>query len=135
MKEAHGDIFLLYIVMFFLVLIVTFTAIIANIAFRFRVKNGIINIIEQADYANNQTEAQTLADEYAARVHYQYAGTFTCSGYSSGYGYCIEESSTYNNQVTYKVTVYLDISLPIFDVLPISIPIGGETKTFEKLNP
>lgn len=153
MRDSIGGTFLITILMVFIVLFVSFTAIIVNVTKTFRVKNGIVNIIEQHSGANNSNlngegGALQLVDEYLANVRYDAssisgaeasctnngAETFTILNDSNlqsfqTRGYCLQaiEGGKY-----FKVTVYVYIHLPFFD-LDFTIPVSGETKSYQTL--
>lgn len=118
MRESIGGAFLIKIMVFFIVIYNSLLAIAINYAIVFRVKNQIINLIEQYEgYAN---AAPHIAN-YVSKVGY-YRGEST-----SGKGYNIEIIPTPNRGTYYRVTTYITFSFPIIrDKL--SIDVTGETK-------
>ena len=128
MRDAYGGTFMLELMMVFIVLFVSFTAVIVNVAKTFRIKNEIINVIEkQGGYT---TDAGNKINDYLDRAGYQIVEQGNkCSGANDTWearGYCItsEDDGSY-----YKVTVYVSISLP-FQLLTkgFYIPVSGETE-------
>ena len=53
MRDAFGGTFLIEILMVFVVLFVSFTAVIVNVAKTFRIKNQVINIVEQTQHSGD----------------------------------------------------------------------------------
>lgn len=135
MKEAYGGTFMLEIFMVFVVLFVAFTAVIVNITSKFRIKNEIINIMEQYDYKNNQPGTDMELTKYISKSGYNFADSgfrYKSACESSGGewksgGYCItpSEDASY-----YTVTVYVSVSLPFFN-LDFTFPIRGESKSYD----
>ena len=131
MRDAYGGTFMIEIMMVFVVLFVTFTAVIVNVAKTFRIKNELVNIIEQDGGFNRK--AQEDIDNYFDSTSYQLIETRPSSCASNNYwhnpGYCVtpmpQESES--NPSYYRVTVYVSISLPFFG-LDFIIPVSGETK-------
>ena len=135
MRDAFGGTFMLEILMVFIVLFVAFTAVIVNIASKFRIKNEIINIMEQYDYKNNAGGTVDKLKDYITKSGYNFAdptNKYSSSCSSSGGewmegGYCIVP---YDGGSYYTVTVYVNASLPFFN-LNFTFPITGESKTFD----
>ena len=140
MREAYGGTMMVWLMMMFIVLFVSFTAIIVSVAKTFRVKNGVINIVEQYDYANNQSNAGTIIDDYLVQSGYRFPDSDNdryneCSSNGGDWyprGVCIVPNDATNPEY-YKVTVYVGVSLPFFGV-DLSLPVSGETKSIERLS-
>lgn len=131
MREAMGGALLLKLVMIFIVIYVCFLAVAINYSITFRVKNQIINLIEEYegyDLAKNKIE------EYVANVGYYRAfnafdNDKSCTdGYYSS-GYCIQPISYANSKrgMHYRVTTYVSFDFPIIGRL-MNFPVSGETK-------
>lgn len=136
MRDSIGGTFLITILMVFIVLFVSFTAVIVNVAKTFRVKNGIINIIEQESGINGAEldAAKSEIDSYLASASYNAASVSgaqsSCDGeWQGSYGYCLKSM---DGGKYYKVTVYVYIQLPFFN-LDFTIPISGETSSYQTL--
>ena len=75
MRDAFGGTFMIEILMVFVVLFVSFTAVMVNVAKTFRIKNQIINIVEQTQYTteNNVKAISSINREMdeAAEEFYQ----------------------------------------------------------------
>lgn len=142
MRDAYGGTFMIEIMMVFVVLFVSFTAVIVNVAKTFRIKNEIINIIEQDGGFNNGSKAQTDIEAYFKTTSYQLIYNRTdlessCTSQDGGVwsspGYCVVPLPSSKDTRYYKVTTYVSISLPFFG-LEFTIPISGETKSYQNLS-
>ena len=132
MREAFGGTFMLKIAMVFLVIYVGFMAGAVSYAKAFRVKNQVINILEQHQY-NGEDTTKAKIDEYLAGVPYNNTDRSKCSGGSyTDRGVCIIDmgagAGTSSNQKYYKVIVFINIDLNFLNV-HVNVPISGETKT------
>lgn len=136
MRDAFGGAFSIKLMLIFLVLYVSFMCVALSYARAFRVKNRIINIIEQ----NEGYTAQAAEDieKYLSKAGYnisqQDVGDKICSGctfYQPGYSVMEVNSTETNGPKYYKVETYL-----VFNVLIVSFPISieGETRRIETLN-
>ena len=147
MREAFGGAFTIKLMLIFLAIYIAFIAVALNYAKAFRVKNKIIDIIEQnegIDSYNDTKEGSVIGDinSYLNTVSYyvnlaniKNNNTENINCYDRGY--CIEETTA---QVTdgitskyYKVTTYININLPFFK-LNFNVPITGETRKIERIN-
>lgn len=144
MRESIGGTWLMSIVIVFIVLFTSFLALSVNYSKAFKVKNGIINILEKGQGLNNKT-SQEISDYLSTAGYAVYGSCDTnekgcmksnSAGASSKYKYCIyanqgngtdlfggEKVKTY-----YKVKVFFRIDLPIVGNI-LTFPISGETKT------
>lgn len=154
MREAFGGAFMIKLMLIFLAIYIAFIAVALNYAKAFRVKNKIIDIIEQSegiseiDY-NNKNEGSVIGNinEYLNNVSYNVNLTDINNKNNDNVhcydrGYCIEEYDGLSNDglsndgVTskyYKVTTYININFPFFN-LNFNIPITGETRKIERIN-
>lgn len=146
MKEGIGGTFMIYVLLVFLAVYITFVAVAFNYARAFKVKNKVIDIIEQNegirdynDIGDNSVLGQI--DTYLGQVSYIVNGIDenTCQGYdyvNENRGYCIDEYSTTVNGVTskyYKVMTFIRLEIPFMD-LGFTIPVKGETRKIERIN-
>ena len=146
MKEGIGGTFMIYVLLIFLAVYITFLAVAFNYARAFRVKNKVIDIIEQnegiKDY-NNISDSSVLGqiDDYLGEVSYIVNGIDdnTCSGYdyvNKERGYCIDEYSISIDGYYYKyykVKTFIRLELPFMN-LGFTIPVKGETRKIERIN-
>lgn len=137
MRESFGGAFMIKLALIFIVIYVTFMACAISYAKAFRVKNSVINILEQNQYSGSKdADVIDLVDSYLQQVPYNYGTNSSvknnCSnlgGFFTGYGVCIvDKSPSDSKRKYYQVTTYIAISFPLFD-LSLIIPISGETKT------
>lgn len=148
MREAFGGTFTIQLILVFLAIYIGFIAVALNYAKAFRVKNQIINIIEQNEGIDSYTDVSKdtsvigQINNYLGQMSYyvnlnNVSNTNTDTLHCYENGYCIEEYTLYNdvdkiNNVYYKVTTYVKIDLQIFG-LDFSIPITGETRKIERI--
>ena len=130
MRDSYGGTLLISLMMVFIVIIVCFTAVIVNISKTFRVKNQVINYVEQLEYnESNPDVAVTAINTYLDNSGYQQVSKqSSCNGKWYNRGYCITSEGDY-----YKVTVYVSVSLPFFGV-NLTLPVSGESRAPVNLN-
>lgn len=151
MRDAVGGAFMIKIFLIFLALYIIFVGVAVNYAKAFRVKNRIINIIEQNEGITNYTDNSSSSvlgqiKESLNEYHYKVQGINRdqCPesqyGYMNDeYGYCIGLVTTgvENDGIVYeyyRVKTYVIISFPFFeDGLSFRIPIKGETRKIERI--
>lgn len=143
MRDAFGGTFVIKLILIFIVIYISFMAIAMQYAKTFRVKNLIINKLEQSQYDGSLEDEDVLIEisDTLGQIPYNIndIGTNTCNGEkqrfitsetgtssSAGGGFCLEQKGT-PNKPYYKVTTYIVASLPLFGI-NITIPISGETK-------
>ena len=147
MREAFGGAFTIKLMLIFLAIYIAFIAVALNYAKAFRVKNKIIDIIEQnegIDSYIDTKEGSVIGDinSYLNTVSYyvnlaniKNNNTENINCYDRGY--CIEETTApVTDGITskyYKVTTYININFPFFK-LNFNIPIAGETRKIERIN-
>lgn len=150
MRDAFGGTFMIKLMLIFLAVYIAFIAVALNYAKAFRVKNKIIDIIEQnegmkeSDFKNtsgsNLEGVTGEINEYLGRISYfvkldddDKAGHGVCFDK----GFCIYEfeptSGVEMNTKYYKVTTFVRIEFPFFG-LDFNIPIQGETRKIERIN-
>ena len=145
MREAIGGTWLFTIVLVFIVLFSSFLALSINYSKAFKVKNGIVNIIEKNEGLSN--DSQDEITKYLSNVGYlvyskcpknltEQGDRTLVSGFdpyasdSSKYRYCVaktEDTSGNIKKSYYKVTVFFRVDLPILGEI-FTFPITGETK-------
>ena len=145
MRDAFGGTFMIELFMVFFIIYVSIIGVALNFAKIYRIKNNVINILEQNQYkyetgvSNEQIYGKL--DTYLKKVPYEYPNDNTRSVYTNhckkkagnnGYdggllakGVCVVKKGT-SAKPYYNVTVYYMVELPF---LEISIPItaSGET--------
>lgn len=147
MREAFGGAFTIKLMLIFLAIYIAFIAVALNYAKAFRVKNKIIDIIEQnegIDSYIDTKEGSVIGDinSYLNTVSYyvnlaniRNNNTENINCYDRGY--CIEETTgPVTDGLTskyYKVTTYININFPFFK-LNFNIPITGETRKIERIS-
>lgn len=123
MRDAFGSTFMFKIIIIFIVAYVSFMTIAVNYAKTFRVKNGVINILEQYQY--NDGDDTSKLDEYLSSMAYNVQNVQVddhCDGDFIADGVCVNSMGDY-----YVVTVYSIVAFPFFDFTFV-IPISGETE-------
>lgn len=145
MRDSVGGTFMIYVFIIFLAVYITFVAVAFNYARAFRVKNKVIDIIEQSegigDYRNTSDTAMVQINEYLGQVSYIVNGIDDdkCSGYeyvNSERGYCIHKYSVTNNGIIsnyYKVKTFIRLEIPFMNI-GFTIPVKGETRKIERIN-
>lgn len=146
MRDAVGGTFMIYVLLIFLTVYITFVAVAFNYARAFRVKNKVIDIIEQSegiDYNNNDGSMGDI-ERYLNEVSYKVNGinsnTNACSNYeyiNEERGYCIsriKDISDINGGTAsyYKVVTFVRLEIPFLNV-GFTIPVRGETRKIERM--
>lgn len=150
MRDAFGGTFMIKLMLTFLAVYIAFIAVALNYAKAFRVKNKIIDIIEQnegmeeSDFDNisgaNNSGVTGLINGYLGDISYfvnldedDKKGRGVCFDK----GFCIHEfEPTYEVELDtkyYKVTTFVRIEFPFFG-LDFNIPIQGETRKIERIS-
>ena len=142
MKEAYGGATNLYLFLFFFVVYVSFLAFALQFAKAYRVKNYVIDVLEQEQYDGKDindgtnTEIAKKLDGYFSSIPYtgvdKIAKDF-CNdnnnnngpSANSYKGACIIKRGA-EDAPYYKVFTFVDFNLPLLDV-DLKIPVGGET--------
>lgn len=154
MRDAVGGSFMMKVFLIFLATYIVFMAIALNYAKAFRVKNKIIDIIEQnegiADFNNTNDEAIVKIGEYMNNIHYNMSSrgvreedcktriTSDVVYYNETYGYCIGKKNPTpiddNLEAEYyQVITFVDLYIPLLE-LDYLIPIKGETRKIERIS-
>ena len=128
------------VLLIFLGIYIAFMAVALNYAKAFRVKNQIINIIEQYEgydkRTSNNIEVKDIIGSYLDNMGYNVQITCYDVAGSNGdcdtRGYLVEAVET-SKGTYYKVETYIRLELPFLKV-NVTIPINGETKVIKKLS-
>ena len=131
MRDAFGGASFIKLMLIFFAIYISFIAIALSYAKAFRVKNTIINYIEENEKYNN--DIATMIDSYVANMNY-YVSSVGPNGSNVNYkscnsrAYCVEEM--YSDELRgeyYKVTTFIEVSFPFFGI-NVLVPITGETR-------
>lgn len=150
MRDAVGGSFMIKLILVFLAVYIIFMAAALNYAKAFRVKNRVMDIIEQnegmeeADFNNlsgtNNSGVTGRINEYLNTVSYNVSLTEKNKenkGVCFDKGYCIKKVESTNiagvYNTYYKVTTFVKIEFP-FLKMNFTIPITGETRKIERIN-
>lgn len=145
MKDAFGSTAMLYLLLIFLFLYTVFMAIALNYAKAFRVKNKVIDIVEQNEGIRDTGWANTSPgsvisdiDFYLDSVNYYVEGVDKNKYGPTCYdrGYCISKKTATVDGLTseyYQVTTFVKLDFPLID-LKIIVPIRGETRKIDLIN-
>lgn len=152
MKESIGGVSLFTIVIVFIILFTGYISLSISHSKAFNVKNEIVNIIRNqggvctGTIANNTNNCYNFTEQitdFFKEVNYHGSGTcddgaigFTKDGDLAGIGdraaFCVEgvaansEISQFNHAVYYKIKVFWQLDLPIFNSL-FNFAVEGET--------
>ena len=147
MRESIGGTWLGGIVIVFIVIFTSYLALSVNYSKAFKVKNGIIEIIEENEGLTDKAQTQIVSYLNAAgyyvygncnKVDPEYTdgeqnGVLTGyerQGSTNKYKYCVYERSISNdtlNRKYYRVTVFFKFDIPLLDNV-FTFPVTGETK-------
>ena len=158
MRESIGGAWLISFVVLFIVLFTSFLAVMINYTKAFKVKNQIINLIEEhegftksdliedsfagtsLDELKSKNTTQTDAYLLLKSQAYNFENIKNCSVDQGEYqvgGYCVKKICVGLGQNTrakyYKVTTFINFEIPIISI-NINIPISGETNTLYYVN-
>ena len=137
MKEAFGGTFMLKLFMVFFIIYVTFIFVALNFAKTYRIKNYVINYLEQKQYKYGASLSGSELETYLDNVPYTFSlEEGECDKYTNGgdsiafKGVCIipmgvKSSGKYVDPY-YKVIVFFGAEFPFLGI-NITIPISGET--------
>lgn len=134
MRESFGGVFIIKLLLVFIVVYVSFMAVAINYAKAFRVKNQVINIVEQYQYiGSSDIDVIEKIEKFLVKVPYTISG-IDCGNdvnnesIKNVEGVCIEPMiSMPSTEQYYKITTYIKIDFPFFGI-KLVIPISGETK-------
>ena len=137
MRESFGGVFIIKFLIIFIVFYMSFMAIAINYAKTFRVKNQVINLVEQNQYSGSSDSSTHIEiDGFLDAVPYSIEGINCESRQDSNglkvegtniNGVCILPMSDDASAQYYKVTAYIKIDFPFFGI-NLTVPVSGETK-------
>lgn len=142
MRDAFGSTFMFKLIIIFIVFYVSFMTIAVGYAKVFKIKNGVINILEQNQFDSSLASdwnhvIEGKVDTYLSNLNYKYADNKAikdncdkAGGRLSNNGACIVSNKLSNASAYYEVIVYLVVSFPLFD-FDFVIPISGETSVID----
>lgn len=145
MKAATGNALLMNIIIVFLVVVLGVLVTSITYTKAFRVKNRIVEVIENydGDFNNHVDQIKSDITTSLSNVGYRLKGTSTCKTIDKNgkplptpiegndYYYCIYPYKT-GRGFYYKVVTYMYLDLPVINQV-LNIPVYGETKVFYKL--
>ena len=142
MKEAFGGTFTLKLIMVFFIIYITFMGVALQIAKLYRIKNSVINHLEQNQYVFEEKISDSYT-EYLRNIPYNIPnvsnlkevcenGKNGSAKYYSDQGICIEKKGT-DESPYYKVSVYYLAEFPFLGVY-VPLTISGETMTIKNYN-
>ena len=142
MRDAFGGAFMLKLFLFFIIIYMCIMAGAISYTKAFRVKNSIINIIEQNSFSGS-SDGDTIDNKiipYLDKVNYSYAMAPAIDNYCRNLQDSEEENDKYifvngacivphssNGDVYYEVATFVHIELPFFGI-NINVPVHGESK-------
>ncbi len=136
MREAVGSTFLFKLMIIFIFFFASFLAIAINYSQAFRIKNSVINKLEQLEGYNENSEVE-ISQVITNNGYYR---NVDCSSREEGgvspentKGVCIKglRTGTNDEDIYYQVTTYISFNLPIVGNL-FTFPVKGETKVITK---
>ena len=143
MREAIGNSFVLNFIIVFIILFILIFVATLTYTKAFKVKNKIVDIIENNDGDINSSVISEI-DSKLGEIGYRVDTNNGCStdgrfsggslvnrGQNNGYRYCIYEFST-NKGNYYGIVTYAYLQIPIIGV-NLDFPVYGETRTFLNL--
>ena len=148
MKSAIGNSLLLYIVIIIVSAIIILFISILSYSKAYRVKNGIIEIIERnnghdtKDNDGNNVVEKEIAN-FLRQSGYKVGTNNKCKSIlekkgisqiittTNNYNYCLGRTETENGSYYYTVISFVEFDFPIIDSI-MSIPISGETKILNR---
>lgn len=135
MRDAFGGAFSIKLMLIFLMLYIAFICVALNYARAFRVKNRIINVIEQNEGVDKHGDVQTKISEvlnnagyYVSESEVERIRCKDCTFVEPGYSYKEIKSQ---DDIYYYVETYMLFKIPVIDTLTgIDFPIAvkGETR-------
>jgi len=134
MRESIGGGWLLGIVALFIALFSGYLAVSLNYSKAFKVKNKIVEVLE--DYGGFNENSEEIINNYLKEIYYSTVQVTENScpekqEFHDG-GYCtreiiVSDHRNGKNRVYYKVTTFIKIELPLVN-FNINLPLKGETK-------
>ncbi len=145
MREAIGGSFIFYFVIIFIALFILFFVGGLSYTKAFKVKNKIVDIIENNEGVINNATISEI-DEKLGEIGYQintyrdhcktdgrFENATELTSGSSQYRYCIYEFKSTSKGNYYGVVAYMYFQVPIINS-KLELPVYGETKIFTELS-
>ena len=147
MRDAFGGTFMIKLFIVFIVFYVLFMTIAVSYAKTFRIKNKVIDIVEQNQYEYEGSRAKNIRDQVDAYLEdkaYDYGNNkavrdncieqirdtnLNIRDVFTENGACIVPTN-YDGNKYYRVTIYMVVSMPIFNYSAV-FPMSGEAEYFE----
>lgn len=143
MRESIGGSFLLYVVIFFIGVIILFFASIMSYSKAYRVKNRIINIVENSNCNESEQSIISKIDYDLSEIGYTFTSVGNCSfnnectnfntisNTGGNFNYCICKLDAPNGGYYFEVMTFTEFEFPIIkDVIRSNV--HGESKTMCK---
>lgn len=133
MKETLGGTLTIWLFLFFFVIYVTFIGVALQFAKIYRVKNYVINTLEQSQFTVGDENVFSKLDTYLDGVPYNTSNDIAKDNCTDDgivhHGVCIIPEGDSDNPY-YKVIVFFVAEFPFFDI-NMTIPASGETKVIK----
>lgn len=145
MREAIGSTFLFNIMIVFIFFFASFLAISINYSQAFRIKNQIINYIEQYEGIDDKKDRERIINYINSSGYYRDIdcatnggnnfegntrddnGSNVSVGSNRARGLCIKKLKNNNGDTYYRVTTFVKFNLPIIGDF-FTFPVKGETR-------
>ena len=114
MREALGGTLLLYIVLFFLFVYISFMAVVINYGRVFRAKNTMISILEQQEGYTDLAEQRMLA----------------VSSYNGEILLCKNDEYSDSKSTYYNLRLYIEFDFPLVDY-DLKVNVDGQTSAIK----
>ncbi len=147
MRDAFGSTFMMRLIIIFIVFYVTFATIAVSYAKTYRIKNSLINYIEQyqLSFSPNLNEknssVNSKVNDFLKKNKYErYNDSIVRACNNSGGrlsdpenkgGACIQALALKNNHYYYRVTLYMIIHIPAINY-EVVFPVSGETEDYSR---
>ena len=149
MRDAFGSTFMIKLIIIFIVAYVSFMTIAVSYAKVFRMKNYVINILEQQQFDGTDAEwnskikgeIDAVLDDFAYRFGDSTTINNDCKKQGeklnldarlSDNGACVITKKVNGDSIYHTIIVYLVVDFPFFDYDAV-IPIYGETEVISQL--
>ncbi len=134
MRDAFGSTFMFRIIIIFIVFYVTFATIAVSYAKTFRIKNRLIDYIEQHELNVDNVNFGTSVDDFLTNEHYS-LGAVLENARKDCQARIVDDNGTFTNRGAcvikdgdhYIVSVYIPIDMPV-NLFSAVIPVRGVTR-------
>lgn len=143
MRDSIGGSFLLYVVIFFVGIIILFFASIMSYSKAYRVKNRIINVVENSSCSDTEIDIIKKIDSNLTEIGYTYTKVGSCNFNNNGsecqnfnlkypnnggnFNYCICKIDRGNSGYYFEVITFTEFEFPIIKNV-IRSNVHGESK-------